>query len=714
MSTIQRLKKATVYVDVPPSPYCTSRVVPLDSVSLSTNLKENEPWRVSHSTMQSSTSSSSLKRKLSYSDAFNQPVMSFLKKPKLTEPIKPTSADATNSTSYIYCHQCGKKRDSADTVHCTFSEVYATGNDRPSKTRRCHNKYCKSCLKNRYGEDMETIKAPATGNHIRSGQVGNEPYDYKCPKCRDVCNCSRCRKAKGLDPTGKFPNPKGTIEKKEKTKPLAEASTKSNDSKPKRGARQKSKLDEPLPTLNWTKLRTNLSVEDAEARFHIREFVLRFFSKAIPKAHLDELEQINRSGRNRHDEEDITSWVSEACLKSILLAFLGVLSEEETNEDIKKAIQMGIKEMRAAGLGLSKIWLILSSLRDSLDVSEAGSSDGSDSTDSETIPTFPDPLPLPQSAINNSRRTRSTGALIVDTVQMIPVVNGLIDAIVESTVIRSEIEKGVKEGKDVAREVRDATKNANDRWDKAKKETENVKEQEAKREAHKHILQDIEGASKVAMHRFSPRFSPLGVDRDGRLYYALSPNIFESDYALDFIASMAAETVDGNSALKARRKRRPKREEERRSLKDFSWFIAVRGKKPLQEPGSVPAQTSAAATDDDDDESDDDGTVDNWWAIWQPAEVRKLVRWITIKYGLNDKDTSSSSSTASSSSGTVSPPSAVGNEHGMEMSPRPSKSQLLALVGNLEEYAMSLDFRLRDGDTPTIDNDVEKGKEKAS
>lgn len=139
---------------------------------------------------------------------------------------------------------------------------------------------------------------------------------------------------------------------------------------------------------------------------------------------------------------------------------------------------MGSKEMRSAGLGLSKIWQILSSLRDSLDASEPDSSDDTDSDDSETIPSFPDPLPLPDSSVNNSRRTRSTGSLIVDTVQMIPVLLGLIDATVESTIMRAEMDKGIKEVKDVAREVKDATRNVNDGWEKAKKETENVKEQE--------------------------------------------------------------------------------------------------------------------------------------------------------------------------------------------------------------------------------------------
>ncbi|KAJ6593853.1 hypothetical protein B0H19DRAFT_1246592 [Mycena capillaripes] len=658
-------------------------------------------------------SSSSLKRKLSYSETTNQPLVTVMKKPKLASDFAmPAGSDVSTKITCV-CHQCGKKRDKEESAHCSYVEVYSVGKDRPSKTRRCHNKYCKACLKNRYNEDIDTIKANNATNSAQTARIG-EPYDYKCPKCRDVCNCSRCRKAKGLEPTGKFVNSTNApADKIPKT--LPDGAPKPDDAKLKRAPRQKTKLNGPLPTLKWTKLHTNLSVEDAEARFHIREFVLRFFSKALPKTHLEELECIGGNGRNRYEEDEIIPWVSEACLKSIVLAFLAVLVEEETNATIKKAIQVGSKEMRAPGVGLSKLWQILSSLRDSLDASEPDTGDDADSDDSDTIPSFPDPLPLPDSAVNTSRRTRSTGSLIVDTIQMIPVILGLIDAVVESATIRAEIDKGAKESKDLAREIKDATRNANDRWEKAKQETQNVKEQEfkARREAHKQIIQDIEGAAKVAMHRFNPRFSPLGADREGRLYYALSPSGPESESALEFISSMATETDDASRSSKAKRKRRPKREEERSSLKDWSWFIAVWGRKPPPELGTLPFKPLAQSGNDDGDESDDDEIVNKWWAIWQPAEIRKLVTWITLKYQLNDSTPSSASSSATTPSDGPSP-AAGSDERGIEMSPHPSKLELLSLVTNLEDYIMGLEFRVRDGETvntgSTADSDKGKGK----
>jgi len=55
---------------------------------------------------------------------------------------------------------------------------------------------------------------------------------------------------------------------------------------------------------------------------------------------------------------------------------------------------------------------------------------------------------------------------------MVPVLVALIEAALETEVLRGEIEEGVKEGKDKVREGREGIKNENERWDKEK---ENVK-----------------------------------------------------------------------------------------------------------------------------------------------------------------------------------------------------------------------------------------------
>ena len=83
----------------------------------------------------------------------------------------------------------------------------------------------------------------------------------------------------------------------------------------------------PLPKALWTPIRTNISLHGAEARIHIREFALRFLP--LSRAHHDELEVICRSHRgfDGDDDEDgdLEPWVSEGCLKALLIALLGMI-----------------------------------------------------------------------------------------------------------------------------------------------------------------------------------------------------------------------------------------------------------------------------------------------------------------------------------------------------------------------------------------------------
>ncbi|KAF5181604.1 Cell division cycle-associated 7-like protein [Thalictrum thalictroides] len=74
------------------------------------------------------------------------------------------------------CHQCRQK---------TRDLVADCKSQRDEKS--CTIKFCHKCLRNRYGENAEEA------NHLA---------DWKCPKCRGVCNCSFCMKKKGHQPTG--------------------------------------------------------------------------------------------------------------------------------------------------------------------------------------------------------------------------------------------------------------------------------------------------------------------------------------------------------------------------------------------------------------------------------------------------------------------------------------------------------------------------------
>ncbi|XVF71665.1 hypothetical protein PTKIN_Ptkin12aG0057900 [Pterospermum kingtungense] len=74
------------------------------------------------------------------------------------------------------CHQCRQK---------TMDFMAPCKNLKRDK--QCTLKYCHKCLLNRYGERAEEVALLV---------------DWKCPKCRDICNCSCCMKKKGHKPTG--------------------------------------------------------------------------------------------------------------------------------------------------------------------------------------------------------------------------------------------------------------------------------------------------------------------------------------------------------------------------------------------------------------------------------------------------------------------------------------------------------------------------------
>ncbi|KAG5051724.1 Cell division cycle-associated 7-like protein [Glycine max] len=71
------------------------------------------------------------------------------------------------------CHQCRQKTLGQHT-HCNKCELL-------------QGQFCGDCLYMRYGENV--VEA-------------NHNTKWTCPPCRDICNCSRCRRGKGWMPTG--------------------------------------------------------------------------------------------------------------------------------------------------------------------------------------------------------------------------------------------------------------------------------------------------------------------------------------------------------------------------------------------------------------------------------------------------------------------------------------------------------------------------------
>ncbi|EST08546.1 hypothetical protein PSEUBRA_001972 [Kalmanozyma brasiliensis GHG001] len=100
------------------------------------------------------------------------------------------------------CHQ-HHQNCKGPLLECTFMRA-------PGK--RCQGRYCFSSLKRFYDQDPETI---VKSNRMMINPEEHCPpseakYAWKCPRCRGKCACSTCRKARGLEPLGKWSTSKSS------------------------------------------------------------------------------------------------------------------------------------------------------------------------------------------------------------------------------------------------------------------------------------------------------------------------------------------------------------------------------------------------------------------------------------------------------------------------------------------------------------------------
>lgn len=148
------------------------------------------------------------------------------------------------------------------------------------------------------------------------------------------------------------------------------------------------------------------------------------------------------------------------------------------------------------------------------------------------------------------------------------------------------------------------------------------------RAQHKAALEAIEQAHRLAVHSYNPRFSPLGIDHDGRVYYALTPSFAEQEAALALLKG------DKKKSGKAKGRARVD-DDDRQACEKWGWFVAVYGKKPPAEKGAA-AEVKKKA--EDEDEAGPDDGQEKFWAFWEPEEVRKMAKWIELKNGLDKEE----------------------------------------------------------------------------
>ncbi|KAG0707345.1 hypothetical protein DFH29DRAFT_896967 [Suillus ampliporus] len=707
-ATVRRLSQ--VFVEIPSSALHkpNNNITPTTSNN-TTHMSSRKENALRASVSQNTVMNKSSKRKAD--ETHEQPS----KKSKLeTTAVKlnATRRPLANATpdfpnGFVYCHQCNKKRDALLTVQCTREDA--------KSNRRCITKYCGPCLKNRYGLALQDVLSTSTAPAgEKKRHVSGEGYFFKCPRCEETCNCVQCRKAKGLEPTGNLtvtarksglqsaadvllqdPTAAGPMagkpvaEKKSRTvksapQPATSATSQSKSEPTKKPAHISTPAaPKPLPKALWTPVRTHLSLHGAEARIYIREFALRFLP--LSRAHHDELECLSRSRLGFDDDEDedgdLEPWVSEGCVKSLLIALLGMI---EIDAKILSTTANALHQQSF----LFKIVNTLSIL--------------------SILPSLalPSPTPAPEHLLESvpiirtrSARTSSHSQTakeksketewpeVVRTSQLIPVISALVDHAIQTQAVRDALEEGVKEAKELTRESaemkRALERAAKERREKEKAEKEQQdkdkkgqgKDKKAKgkggvsakeKEKDAEDLEDgpthtltPQTALTLALSSYSQRITPLGQDSEGRVYWALTPGRGERDASREYLASNGEVgerhqgTKTKNHKTKSKSPWTPPSLSERASHKRWSWFVAVWGVRPSLEERLDPPKDGDYAEDDSESESELDSEAGEdedkskkprqtktkaerprWYAFSDPKEIFKLAVWIERKAGL--------------------------------------------------------------------------------
>ena len=240
--------------------------------------------------------------------------------------------------------------------------------------------------------------------------------------------------------------------------------------KPKRPINRQPK---PLPKVTWTPLPVppSFTLDRALPRIAIREFVVRFGKLLdMSRAHLEELEEIG--GRRPHEVDDADSdseqdievelgWISETCLRAILLGLLNLVLSDSSDggKQGKKPIQSAIEEIKASRANLGRIWAALASLRAEIE-----------NVDGRSI--FPDPLSPPQHTKIHTTRSgalNTAGVNVTTTAQLVPIVLPLIEMVLETQAVHDELEEGIKEAKERIKEEKERAKVMREQWDMTKK-----------------------------------------------------------------------------------------------------------------------------------------------------------------------------------------------------------------------------------------------------
>jgi hypothetical protein len=232
--------------------------------------------------------------------------------------------------------------------------------------------------------------------------------------------------------------------------------------KPPRVSKPKPK---PVPVVRWDRVPVppSFTLEHALQRIHIHDFVLRFSSHFnLSRAQLEELADVG--GRRASADNDVdddaedpsvaAGWITEACVRSLLLGLLSLVKESHVLADTKPAKAAVADALQAAraklsDVSLSRLWTAIAGLRPFLDI--------------------PDPLSPPAGTRGHLTRsgaqTGAGGVSVTTAAQLVPVVEALVEAALGAPSIREELDEGMRRTKELPKDERECAKAEKERWD---------------------------------------------------------------------------------------------------------------------------------------------------------------------------------------------------------------------------------------------------------
>lgn len=213
------------------------------------------------------------------------------------------------------------------------------------------------------------------------------------------------------------------------------------------------------------------------------------------------------------------------------------------------------------------------------------------------------------------------------------------------------------------------------------------KQNRVKRTTHKDQITNIDNCLKIVSKSFVPRFTTLGTDDEGRIYYALSPGAAEREAAFEYL-----EVASSKKPKKPKKRGRVLSGDVQQELREWSWFVAVWGKRSPLSAEEQAILDNKMDCDGSDSEDENDVDQEKWWGFYEPEEIAKVAEYISIKSGLED-DTDTPLNRPGSLSNSKSGQS---NKDKTSTSLSPHQEQLKRLVAELRDYGSLLEWRMRE------------------